>query len=88
MGETILPSEFGLPEIFSKNYFDAGEGEFFGKSISSFMEDFCREKIETNSIYGKFKFFKNLLSAFGYGEIYFKNNDQVLQVGFKDFQTR
>ena len=80
---TLLPTEISLIEIIAKSYFDIGEGELFRKSTMGFVKDLCLNIFEIlEDSNKKMKFFRNILSAFGFGEVYFKKEGNSVRVDF------
>jgi len=80
---SILPTEIRLVEIISKNYFDGGEGELFRKSTINFVSELCKEVFKgLEDKNKKMKFFRNIISALGFGEIYFRRKEKNIVVDF------
>ncbi len=80
---SLLPTEMSLVEIIAKNYFDIGEGELFRESTVKFVLELCEELFkEIKEKNKKMKFFRNIISALGFGEIYFKQKGEKIRIDF------
>ncbi len=83
---SLLPTEISLIEIIAKTYFDMGEGELFRRSTIKFIKNLCFDIFKNfGDANKKMKFFRNIISAFGFGEIYFRKEGNNIRVDFLNF---
>lgn len=83
--KTIIPSEIGLPELFSVNYEKIGESKLFMDSSIVFFENLFKSLFDSLRNQEKVKNFLNISSAFGYGRIFFNKKENEILVNLLDF---
>jgi hypothetical protein len=82
-GETIIFSEIGFPEIFAMEYKQMGYKKIFENSVKKSCEELCDfYLLKLKSSEEKTKLFRNLMSAFGFGEIYLRKEKNKIRVSF------
>jgi len=83
LGRTIIPTEFSLPEIFANTYSEFGLGKLFSDSVEEYSEELFSEILDNkNNDEEKIRFFRNTMSALGYGQLFIKKNKNEVCVDF------
>jgi hypothetical protein len=83
INQTIIPSEISLPEIFAFNYKIDNYGKIFETSIINFSYNFSKNYLsQVMDEIEQSKLFRNLISAFGFGELYLRKEGKLIKAEF------